>query len=487
MKNRGYVTVFVTMLLAVMMIIVMAVLQITDESHAKTKSVTALSSAMSSELAEFNPYVYDRYHILLLDRNSAGQGEEAMVTDMKSLLEYDLGDKFSVGNLEISKIISLMDDDCKEFDRQIRQNFKYDAADYTAEKILQKTSGNDTPVDDETISEMEEDIGNEQSRIEAETEDSESDDSQSEDEEEDDDKEKDNSEESVEDPRKALKAYTDAGIAVLILPEEVKLSSEEVPEDLPSKGRGIFTEEDIDTDFNDKGKLETDSMKGNGWSTSLMNGAETLVYASKYFNCLTDQPYDDTALNLEMEYLAVGGKNDGENYRRVVNRILLIRFGFNFAYILTDPVRMAKCDALALSICAGFPPMQPVVKFLLAGCWSYIESIADVYLLLRNHKVPFFKTTTTWETDFESLSHLDSIQNKSEDDEKGLDYKDYMIILMALQGNNLKYRILDLIQINTNKNNDETFRIKNAITAFGVNAEISYGSKDFSLYEETGY
>ena len=112
--------------------------------------------------------------------------------------------------------------------------------------------------------------------------------------------------------------------------------------------------------------------------------------------------------------------------------------------------------------------------------------MADVYLLLRNHKVPYLKGSTTWVTDFESLAHLEELE-VNKDDESGLDYKEYLMILMALQGNNLKYRILDLVQVNTNKNDDESFRIKNAITALGVNANISYKGDDFDLHEEAGY
>ena len=122
---------------------------------------------------------------------------------------------------------------------------------------------------------------------------------------------------------------------------------------------------------------------------------------------------------------------------------------------------------------------------------EYIESIADVYRLLRNHKVPFVKSSETWVTDFHSLSNLESLEGEASDDETGLDYKEYLMILIALQGNDMYYRMLDLMQMNVTQpeleGGDTTFRMKNAITAFGVNADIGYGSKEFNIHEETGY
>ena len=113
--------------------------------------------------------------------------------------------------------------------------------------------------------------------------------------------------------------------------------------------------------------------------------------------------------------------------------------------------------------------------------------MADVYRLLRNHKVPYLKSSTTWVTDFESLAHLDQIAGDEGDDESGLDYNAYLMILAALQGDKLEGRMLDLIQVNTIKNSDASFRIGNCITAFGVDYSLTYKGKEYSYHEETGY
>ena len=99
MNNRGYVTIFLSLLIIVMLIVVTAVLKIMDDSGAKSKVVTATSSAMSSELANYNRLIFDRYHILLLDKNASGLGEGALEEDMEELLRVDLGDDFNVESI----------------------------------------------------------------------------------------------------------------------------------------------------------------------------------------------------------------------------------------------------------------------------------------------------------------------------------------------------------------------------------------------------
>ncbi len=188
----------------------------------------------------------------------------------------------------------------------------------------------------------------------------------------------------------------------------------------------------------------------------------------------------------------MGGEDkDGANYSKVVDEILLIRFGCNLAHILTDTVKMQKCDKLALALTVEFPPAQPFVKYLLAGCWAYIESVADVYRMLRGHKIPFMKDSTTWTTDFESLANLESLVSEPSDDENGLGYKEYLMILMSLQGDKIYYRMLDLMQLNVTQpdieGGDPDFRMSNAITAFGINADIGYKSKVFNVHEEISY
>ncbi len=517
MFNKGYVTVFVCLLLAAILLIAITTITITDRSAARTKASTAVTTAMSSELANYNRLIFDRYHILLLDKNASGAGEGALEVSMEETLKTCLGEDFTVKDVEMSGSLGILDNGCSEFKEQINENFKYNVINMAVDKIMEKTSGNDEPIGVSQLNDMDNDIESETKRIEKieETKKAGSDssgdnstkseskskskgesksgsksESESETQGEEAEGEKDGV--NVVDPRITLKAFVDAGLEGLLLPQDVSFGTNVVAMDeLPSDGKPKNRVEEVKTSFTSISRMKMDAVKGNGWGESLTTYAEAVVYGSSYFNCLTEQKYDDTYLNFEMEYIIGGEDTDSANYKKVVDEILLIRFGGNLAYILMDSEKMAECEATALALTIYFPPAQPVVKYLLAGCWAYIESIADVYLLLRGHSVPFIKSIDTWTTDFESLSHLETLVSEPSDEERGLDYKEYLMILMALRGETMYYRMLDVMQLNVAATDEEysdpDFRMSNAITAFGVNADINYGGEEFRLHEERGY
>ena len=493
MSNKGYVTIFVSIMLVVMLILTTAVIHIVDLSSAKTKQVTAVSSVTSSELANYNRFIFDRYHILLLDGNAGNRGEGALEAEMVELLKEDLGEDYQVNDIELSGMVHLMDDNLAEFKKQLNDNFIYDAADSGIDMIKEKTAGNDEPVNEETLNNMDADIAGEQEEIRKEEEEKEKEQSEGEEDfEQNPPGDPGEERKEVIDPRDTLKSYTDAGLARILLPEDVELGENIVDYSImPSAGKCKATFGEIDTSFSDIDRMKLDTGKGSGWGDALTTGGEALLYARKHFNSLTDRKFDDTYLNFEMEYLIAGKPTDGANYKTVVDRILLIRFGVNFGSIVLDAKKMSECSLIAWGLTWFFPFLQPVVKYLLAGCWAYIEAIADVYLLLRGHKVPYLKNEANWVTDFESLSHLDDYLDEPSDEESGLDYNDYLTILMAMAGDDMYYRMLDVMQMNATQEGVEgsetSFRMVNAITAFGVNASITYKGKEFDIYEEAGY
>ena len=246
MNNRGYVTVFLTLILLAMLGVAATVIKICEFENARTKTSTALSSAMSGELANYDRFIFDRYHILLMDKNADDAGEGQLEQSIQDSLQTDLGDEYTVNSVELSGVTGILDDDCKEFKRQINQNFNYQVAEKLVDKIIEKTKGEDEPIDQDTLDDIDSDIDEKQKLIK--DDDSDSDDSEKNndsnnsknkvdlkktDDESDggknkddksDDSKKTDKKETTNDPRKTLKTYTDAGIASLILPENVTLS-----------------------------------------------------------------------------------------------------------------------------------------------------------------------------------------------------------------------------------------------------------------------
>lgn len=482
-RNQGYVTIFLTLLLMVLMILVTAVFEILQEQAAEEKAAAALSGSLSGEMAEYQPLCFSRYHLLLYDITDGGRGEAAVEEQIRSQLQENLGEDTEVINTALSGRRFVTEDQYAPCREQIRELMPILGISGEVDRILQDTEEEDSPVDSSLIQEMDTKIGTEEERLKDQSaENAEV-------------KTETDSGSSTRDPREDLKGMSEKGIPMLICPEDTEFHQEAVPlPDLPSQNQN--TEEnwqEIDTDFEDYGRMKGDLQQTNGWSDSLRSSAEEVMYASEVFQCLTEQKYPDTFLLMEQEYLIAGKETDQENYTETVNQLIALRLGLNFTYLLTDAARMAELETLSISLTLMTPLLQPTVKYLLAGCWAYFESVSDVYFLLRGKKIKFLKTAGDWKTQLSNPgAFLTSQENgQTEEEGTGLSYRDYLMILMGMHQKTLMGRMMDLIQINvsgtTAEGADDTFRIDHAVTAFGIDADLCYRKKEFSLHEETGY
>lgn len=486
MKNRGYMTIFVSLLLAVLVVIYLVIFKIVDIASARSKSGIALFTGVSSVKAErTSEYIFDRYHILLFDMDTEG---DDIACDIRESLEENLGNEYEIKSVKVSGRTGILDDDCSAFKEQIKDYFMYGVTEYVVEDLVKKTDGNDEPVSQETIDAMDSEVDG-LSEEEAGSPDNY--------EQELTGKETGNTGtkptgkidkiQPKKDPRKEVRKVKKRGVPFYILPEGSEFSENVVDsEEMPSYGHGGWFDMEIDTDFDNYSKLKKQMKKGSGWADSLVTGGESIAYAVRMFNSFTDEKHDDTYLKLEMEYIIAGKSTDAENYKKVINQITVIRFGCNFAYLLTDVPRMTEVSALATSLTIFVPVIQPLVKYLLAGCWAYVESVADVYCLVRGHKIPYFKNTENWKTSIYGITELAEVDMTSGDDETGLDYNAYLMILMGLNMKTAYYRMLDIIQLNASQETPD-FRMKNAVTAYGVDAEIGYKEAQFTLHAEDGY
>ncbi len=463
MGNRGYITVFLTLMLSVILILAMTVYSFVSLSCAKGRTATALRSSMSGVRAEYSRYLFDHYHVLFLNQNPHGEGTGGLEAEVEERLSENLGEEYTVKEVTLTGVTRVLDNHGAEFRKQVIAVSQYLLADKSVDTLREKVNGDDEPISKEEVDglDMERD-------------------------------EKSEKQEGDQDPRRYTKACNKVGVAYFILPEDVTFSTETVdPTKLPSQGKsgmGLMT---MDISFSSMSSLRRDTTQSGGWLDSASQEAAGLIYAANCFNCLTDEVQEGTTLKLEMEYLIAGYPTDEENYKKCVDQILIIRTGCNFAHILRDTSKMARLSALAWSICWAFPPAQPVVKYLLAGAWAYLESVADLYRLVRGRKVPYMKNSETWITDIGSMGRLaEDAAADDKEDEKGLDYEDYLLILLATRMDTGYYRMLDIMQLNVNQNvrsDAEYFDFSDAITAFGMSVQVDYEGHDILLQEELGF
>ena len=207
--------------------------------------------------------------------------------------------------------------------------------------------------------------------------------------------------------------------------------------------------------------------KNNSLSKEIKNKCVNALYAGLKFGNYNN-PGKNTVLKYELEYIISGKDSDKENLASVVEKIVLAKTGINMAYLITDKEKMEQVSAIAASVAivTGLPFLESVAKGVLISAWSMAEAVNDMKILLSGGKVALTKSKGGWRTSIGNITN-----GGKKEDSKGLSYKEYCQILIAVQntGDSL-YRIMDLIQINIQKRYNSEFLMSKSLTGFKLKA-----------------
>lgn len=255
-------------------------------------------------------------------------------------------------------------------------------------------------------------------------------------------------------------------------------------------------------------------------------------YILDTFNSTAQTASEDHFFFREAEYILQGELSDRENRRKTASALRILRLSLNFAYLYTDPKKQEALTAAAEIIAPG--PAAAAVQAVLASAWAYAESVNDAELLMKGYRVPLMKDKTSWAISLENLLRQVSLKSLTKDPEdleedpgkgrnkgpdaltdlltqnsgddtsagtangssaslpvihpeenKGLDYQQYLRILLFLQDENLMCaRILDLIQINMRKNVDGSFLIAACSTGISMDVTVNHRTRKMEkLYQ----
>ena len=119
------------------------------------------------------------------------------------------------------------------------------------------------------------------------------------------------------------------------------------------------------------------------------------------------------------------------------------------------------------------PASAPATQAVIISTWAAAESNNDVKLLLKGRPVPLIKTDSSWATSLENVLNNVSEGLIDTGTEKGLCYRDYMMIFLHFQNKDEKLaRLSDLIQINMKAIQDRSFVMKTCNEGMFVTTEI---------------
>ena len=193
-------------------------------------------------------------------------------------------------------------------------------------------------------------------------------------------------------------------------------------------------------------------------------------YLIDHFRNYSDR-FDSKVLSYQLEYLIAGKRSDEANLKTIARRLLAIREGLNYAFLLADKTCSLEATALASLILGwtGRPALIATIKHALLLAWAYGESLFDVRILLHGGRVPLAKTRDNWNVPLSSLINLESDLKRADQAARGpssgLQYEDYLRLLLDMQGRPvLQKRSLDLIELNIRAlDGYSAFRVDNCV------------------------
>lgn len=178
-------------------------------------------------------------------------------------------------------------------------------------------------------------------------------------------------------------------------------------------------------------------------------------------------------LRYQVEYLLNGKSSDKENLTGTMWKLCALRSAANLLFLYKDEKKVAAAQAVAKAAAAVI--LMPELEFLMETSillgWAYVEGMYDVKVLLKGGKIPLMKSSEEWHYDLDSILESADMQ-VSDSNQKGLDYAEYLQILLFLaDGETTAFRFMDIVEMDVRQTaGNQEFRMDGCIDYLEVTA-----------------
>lgn len=461
--RRGYITVFLSLSLTLILSLVFTVIEGARISAIRMKFECVTDIGMNSVLAEYHRELLKQYDLLFVDTSYGGSHPEIANTEAH-LRKYAqkncrpeegkglFGSRdflaLDMGTVEIPEYSVASDDNGAVLKRQVTDYM----GDYPLGAVLVKLgadvsllqgAGIDTKDVDAWRRQYEEEIvaiG----LPEEETEDGET------------------KEVPLNNPADAVNAMRSSGVLNLVLENPSAVSA-------------------VKVDVGDYISHRSARMKGTGLCAEAVEAGgapNDLVFQLYLFEkCgYYGAQMDKSLLKYQMEYILAGKNTDWQNLEEVAKKLLLWREVANMLYLLSDSAKMAEAEILAAALSAVLlmPALMEPVKYTILFAWAYVESLQDIKTLFGGGRVPIFKTAADWKT---GINCLKNVRGSLTEDSggTGLNYKEYLQIMVFLQDAETRTeRAMDIMEMDIRQTpGNARFRLDGCFDAYRAHLEMT--------------
>ena len=224
--------------------------------------------------------------------------------------------------------------------------------------------------------------------------------------------------------------------------------------------------------------------KAQSAAADIAERAAFVEYLMRYLGCFLQQS-QGSALDYELEYIIVGKDADADNLKGVLHRLLAMREAANATYLFADKEKSGQAEtaALAVSVVLLVPELKDAFKTAILLGWAYAESVYDLRTLLDGGRIPLIKDKNTWHY---SLTNIledawdDFVNGQTKKDKnEGLDYQDYLRILLLLCGEeDMTMRAMNMVEADIRQTEgNKAFRLDGCLVGFAFRTviESDYG------------
>ncbi len=121
-KNNGQIQYFLSLVLVSLLGLFLAAVEITGIYMNRARVAEAARGASLHIQAEYQSRIFDRYHLLLLDKSYMGYGEGMLEERVSDYMDYTLsGYGFAVEDACLTDVRTVVADDCYDLKKQIEE------------------------------------------------------------------------------------------------------------------------------------------------------------------------------------------------------------------------------------------------------------------------------------------------------------------------------------------------------------------------------
>lgn len=247
-------------------------------------------------------------------------------------------------------------------------------------------------------------------------------------------------------------------------------------------------------------------VEGAALSWNLAQKMAAVRYMAEHFGCWENQQ-EGSVLSYELEYVAGGQKTDRENLADTAEKILGIRIGADFLYLLTDQEKMLEAELWAGVIwgLTGMTIPRTLIARVIMGGWAAAEAVHDTRRLFAGETVPLMKSGGDWKISLKEAPALlmgmssgpgletgknggkEKTEEYADPDREQWNYQSYLYLLLLLEDlQSLLFRAMDVIEWNL-RTEDRGFFAENCLSYAELETTFRAGRYRFTKRAAYGY